>query len=1225
MAHNSILQWNCRGVKANFNELLILTTLLSPKILCLQETFLKESDDIQVKNYSSYHYKQTNCQKASGGTSILIHSNVPHSKIDINTNLQAVAVKVTLSKVISICSIYVPPNSKLKQDDLETLILQIPQPFILVGDFNGHSELWGCNDKNEKGKILEEFILENDLCLLNNKTSTYLHPASGSYTSIDLSICHPSLFLDFDWSVCEDSHGSDHFPIIIKEIDQSINENNPKWNFTKANWDKFKCLCEQKINVVDFSQLDDPVLTFTNILLDIANECIPKSKPSNKKKRPWFNDQCKEVIKDRKNSLNHFKKYPTKVNLENTRIMRAKARRTIKQAKRTSWQNYISKINSRTSMKNVWNMLRKISGKNKNLSYSHIKSNDNTFESKEEITNILGKNFHKNSSSSNYNPQFQKFKEEKEKVTIDFSSDNNETYNLPFTLSELIESLEDANDSASGPDEIHYQILKHLPPSSLNSLLEIFNLIWKRGSFPDLWSKATIIPIPKPNKDVTNPTNYRPIALTSCICKTLERIINKRLVWYLESNNVISNNQTGFRKNRSTNDQLVKLETFIRNGFAKKQHVVAIFFDLEKAYDTTWKYGILKDLQNIGLRGNLPIFISNFLSNRSFKVKIDSTFSQSYEQEQGVPQGSILSPTLFNIKINNITKCLDSDVDCSLYVDDFLICYRSRYMERIEEKLQDNLNKIEEWTLQNGFKFSKTKTHAVHFCNQHLLHLDPVLKINNSPISVLEEAKFLGVIFDKKLSFIPHIKALKLKCLKAINLMKVISSTDWGGDKKTLLNIYRSLIRSKLDYGSIVYGSARKSYLKQLDTIHHQGLRLALGAFRTSPIESLYAESCEPSLYIRREKLSLQYVTKLASDINNPAYNCVVYPDNKILFQNKPRLIKPLGLRIIPSLKEADINITSIKEFSKAPKEPWTLECPNIILDLIKYKKSETSSETFKSNFLEIKSHYKNFISFYTDGSKQEDSVACAAVCKNETLRLRLPDGSSIFSAEACAIHLALSSIQSSNYDKYIIFSDSLSVLISLRNINHSNPFIQQVLRKYYKVSCSKNVVFCWIPSHVDIKGNEKADLEAKHALEENITKLKIPFSDLKQNIRRYIQFKCQSYWDTFTNNKLYQIKPGFFDTYNYPLNRKLQVVLSRCRIGHARLTHSFILKAEVCPWCVPCDTPLTMKHVLVDCVDFLNSRQLFYNVKNLKDLFFEVESNHIIEFLKEINLFSKI
>ena len=122
------------------------------------------------------------------------------------------------------------------------------------------------------------------------------------------------------------------------------------------------------------------------------------------------------------------------------------------------------------------------------------------------------------------------------------------------------------------------------------------------------------------------------------------------------------------------------------------------------------------------------------------------------------------------------------------------------------------------------------------------------------PIPVVEEFKFLGVIFDRKLSFIPHIMYLKAKCLKAMNFLKVLSHTNWGADRTVLLQLYRSLIRSNLDYGSIVYGSARKSYLVMLDTVHHQGLRLALGAFRTSPVESLYVEPNEPSLYLRREK-----------------------------------------------------------------------------------------------------------------------------------------------------------------------------------------------------------------------------------------------------------------------------------------------------------------------------------------------------------------------------------
>ena len=188
----------------------------------------------------------------------------------------------------------------------------------------------------------------------------------------------------------------------------------------------------------------------------------------------------------------------------------------------------------------------------------------------------------------------------------------------------------------------------------------------------------------------------------------------------------------------------------------------------------------MKDLHDIGLRGRLPNFISNFLSARSFNVRIGSTLSDTFEQEQGVPQGSILSPTLFNIKINNIVKCVN-DTDSSLYVDDFGIFYKSKNMENIEFRLQRCLNKVETWATENGFKLSKTKTQCVHFCQLRVLHPDPVFNIYGSLIPVVEEAKFLSLMFDKKLSFIPHIKALKAKCLKALDVLKVLSNTNWGG------------------------------------------------------------------------------------------------------------------------------------------------------------------------------------------------------------------------------------------------------------------------------------------------------------------------------------------------------------------------------------------------------------------------------------------------------------
>ena len=155
----------------------------------------------------------------------------------------------------------------------------------------------------------------------------------------------------------------------------------------------------------------------------------------------------------------------------------------------------------------------------------------------------------------------------------------------------------------------------------------------------------------------------------------------------------------------------------------------------------------MNDLQYLGLKGRLPSFISDFLSDRNFKVRVGSTLSDLHEQEEGVPKGSILSVTLFGFKINNIVKCLNPCVDCSPYVDDFLICYRSKNMNTIKRQLQQCLNRLQKLTIENGFKFSTSKTQCVHFCQLRKLHNDPALYINNVQIPVIEEAEFFGVFF----------------------------------------------------------------------------------------------------------------------------------------------------------------------------------------------------------------------------------------------------------------------------------------------------------------------------------------------------------------------------------------------------------------------------------------------------------------------------------------------
>ncbi|GBL93762.1 hypothetical protein AVEN_166798-1 [Araneus ventricosus] len=225
-------------------------------------------------------------------------------------------------------------------------------------------------------------------------------------------------------------------------------------------------------------------------------------------------------------------------------------------------------------------------------------------------------------------------------------------------------------------------------------------------------------------------------------------------------------------------------------------------------------------------------------------------------------------------------------------------------MSFIQRQLQTAINNMNDWESKNGFLFSPQKIVCLHFCRRRGLHPDPEFQLNGSTIPIVQETKFLGIIFDTKLTFRSHVKHLKIKSIQALNIMKVLSNASW--DKVSLMRIYRYLVHSKLDYGASVYGSAAKSTLKILDSVHHQGLRIATGAFKTTPIPSLHVVSGEPSLEIRRHRLSFSTFYKIKSDEFHPQHKVI----NLIfgsLFSVKLSFTPTFGFRIGEILRYFEI------------------------------------------------------------------------------------------------------------------------------------------------------------------------------------------------------------------------------------------------------------------------------------------------------------------------------
>ncbi|GFT03523.1 probable RNA-directed DNA polymerase from transposon X-element [Trichonephila clavipes] len=753
----SFISWNCRGLRTRLADLKSIISTYQPVCVALQETFLKSTMTMQVRGY--------NC---------------------------AVAVRIHVHSLVTVCCVYLPPNDVVPQVDLNHLVSQLPAPFILLGDFNGHSPLWGHDVTNSRGRQIEQLISDHCLCLLNNDEKTYFHAPTRTFHSLDLAICSPTLLPMLNFEVANDLHNSDHFPLLVSHVNGAGTRfRPPTYHFHRADWDKFTRLAIITGTMVQNRAVDEAVFNVTEAIRNAADAAIPKTSNSPRKLcKPWWNASCQQAKKEQRRAWGIFRRYPTTDNLIAFKRAKALARRIRRQCQRESWIQYVSSITSSTTSQQLWRKVKAANGLYRDFNIPILETSTALYSSPLDVANLIGKTFASVSSSDSYSPAFQATKNRLERTPINFRCRQPLPYNCDFDMFELKRALSSAHNTSPGPDGISYVLLRHLNEDSLVSLLYLFNRIWREQVYPTQWQEAIVIPILKPGKDPKNPLSYRPIALTSCLCKTLERMVNARLVYELEKNKCIPLFQSGFRKGR---------------------------------------------------------------------VRLAGTLSAPFTQAEGVPQGSILSVTLFICHISSILNVLSPSIQASLYVDDLQISCEGSDMRMIERQLQTAVNNILKWCDTNGHSISASKSCCVHFCRKRGIHPDPEIRIRAVQIPVVPDVRFLGVIFDRRLTFLPHILHLRKRCEKSLNLLKVLSNTSWGADRTSLLRVYQAIVLSRIDYGCVVYGSACNSTLKKLDPVHHMALRICSGAFRTSPMQSLYVNCHQLPLDLRRRKLSLAF------------------------------------------------------------------------------------------------------------------------------------------------------------------------------------------------------------------------------------------------------------------------------------------------------------------------------------------------------------------------------
>ena len=491
-----IIQWNCRGIRSKSENLKVLCREMNPKVICLQETKLGESDFNAGMNYCVYKSPPLVSERAKGGTALIVSKNIQHEIVNINTSLQATAVRVLFDKLITVCSLYLPPDLCFNTADLQNLITQLPSPFLLLGDFNSHNPLWGGTTLDGKGKTIEDLICNNQISLFNDGSFTYHDIFNDSYSAIDLSIGSSSIFLDFTWSVDEFLNGSDHYPIYLKCVHNTPLSSTPKWKFEKANWEKFS----KDINLdKEFENFPDHITAydyFTKSILDSAEANIPKTKNlPHRPAVPWWDENCSKLRRSTRKFYRRYKKNASPETKNAYQQAVAKQRKHFKAAKRTSWICYINGINSKTPARFVWKKIKKLNGKYVPAPLPAIKVGDQLITEPAEVSEKLAEHFASISRSKKC-PIKEKSKLHND-ISVRLKTGRFESYNIRFSLKELKEALSNTESTAPGEDNIAYEMIKHLNEEGKIFLLKIINKIWETGVLPKDWKVSLIIPIKK--------------------------------------------------------------------------------------------------------------------------------------------------------------------------------------------------------------------------------------------------------------------------------------------------------------------------------------------------------------------------------------------------------------------------------------------------------------------------------------------------------------------------------------------------------------------------------------------------------------------------------------------------------------------------------------------------------------------------------------------------------
>ena len=708
---------------------------------------------------------------------------------------------------------------------------------------------------------------------------------------------------------------------------------------------------------------------------------------------------------------------------------------------------------------------------------------------------------------------------------------------------------------ALGPDRISFKIVQEAFLAIPDLFYRVYSTLIDRGYHPKQWREAIGVILKKSGKrDETVPKTYRVISLLNCLGKTAEKIIANRLSYLAENTDLLYPEQIGGRIQKSAIDAALALTHDIELARNRGLKSSALLLDIKGAFDHVSKNQLLGFCQRLKLPISICNWIESFISDRSIRLVFDGESTEKTKIETGIPQGSPVSPILFLIYIRFLFEEIDVEeegLELSMpsYMDDITIRVSTIDLENNCRILQKIANKLIEWGLLNCIEFDKDKTELIHFYKGQYIEGNTVTISDNLTITPKTEVKWLGVWFDRTLSFKPHVDRMLAKANRVYNQIYRLANCSKGLSFQAMRQLYMACITSIADFGVPIWWKGQRHYLERYEKLQNSMLRKILGAFKTSPIAAMEIAAAILPTGLRLDKICQNYALRAIqlnqehpikrrcpesfpnSGSDNIDLDWDRYLDWNQIDQSKRY---PTQLyRVLNSVATA-IPSLNIEETGFLKQAPW-------LVNPIDYSGNDNTKDKD-----ELVKQYSEFLKDtdleacligYTDGSKldnQESGAGLNLIDKTTVLEEReeyswhLGPSMEVYDAELFAISQAikrgLSIIKKKNIrkSKFYIFSDSKAAIDRLKKHQDIGPgynIVRQCIQTANQLaSLGTEIAIKWIPSHANIPGNETADELAKKAAKSQSNPVKkVSLTNIRKRLNQTTIDRWNNQWQQNT------------------------------------------------------------------------------------------------------------